>query len=134
MPAAPDAVWAVLADFPGIGRWFDGLDHATALTEASGGVGAARRIQVGRTTLVETVTEWDPPRRLAYTIEGLPAVVPPVTNGWDLVADGAGTSVTVTSSVAAGGPMSRVIGRLAGARLAKASDAMLAGLEREVTR
>ncbi|MET0666031.1 MAG: SRPBCC family protein, partial [Acidimicrobiales bacterium] len=98
------------------------------------GVGSARRVQVGRTVLVERITEWDPPRALAYALEGLPPVVGGATNRWTLRAEGDRTFVTLTSTVDPGAkPVGRVAAPLVARRLAKASDAMLAGLDAHLT-
>jgi len=129
VPVGPDEVWAVLADLAGIVAWAPDVDHARLLTEQTEGVGAARRIQTGRLTLVETVTEWDPGAVLAYTIEGLPPVVGGAANRWTLAATGAGTHLTLTTTVDPGHkPPGRVVAPLLARRLAKASDGMLAGL------
>ena len=53
--ASPDDVWAILADFGEIGLWAPNFDHSCLLSEQTSGVGTVRRVQVGRTTLVETV-------------------------------------------------------------------------------
>ena len=73
--AEPQAIWDVLADFGSISSWADNVDHSCLLSPATEGiaVGTTRRVQVGRNTLVERITEFDPPTTLAYDIEGLPA-------------------------------------------------------------
>ena len=54
--------------------WADNVDHSCILTSGADGtpIGTARRVQVKRDTLVERITEFDPPHVLAYDIEGLP--------------------------------------------------------------
>jgi hypothetical protein len=137
--AAPHVVWNVLADFGAIVTWAPNVDHSCLLTEQPTGVGSARRIQAGRTTLVETVTEWSPPAAgepgvLAYRLDGLPRVVRSVTNRWELTPSGTGTSIVLTSTVDAGArPPQRLVARLVGRRLAAASDEMIAGLDAHVT-
>ena len=129
LDAAPEEVWAVLAAFDRISRWAADVDHSSYLTDQTEGVGTVRRVQVGRTVLVERVTEWDPPRFLAYDLEGLPPVVGGATNRWALRADGTGTAVLLTSTVDPGvKPPGRLVAPLLARRLAKASDGMLAGL------
>ena len=128
----PD-VWAALADFVAISRWASNVDHSCLTTEAAAGVGATRRIQSGRTTVLETVIEWEPERRLAYSITGLPPVIRSVTNTWRLDERGATTGLTLTSSIDTGPrPPQQVVARLVGRVLAKASRQMLGGLERDV--
>jgi uncharacterized protein YndB with AHSA1/START domain len=126
--AAPEAVWAVLADFGGISRWAANVDHSWALDDP--GPGAARRIQAGRLTVIERVITWQPPTTLAYTIEGLPPVVRRVVNEWTLSPSaGGGTSATLTTTIDAGPrPPQRLIARIVGKRFGAASEQMLAGL------
>lgn len=139
IPAAPEVVWNVLADFGAIVAWAPNVDHSCLSTEQRSDVGTARRIQAGRTTLIETVTEWTPPTDhepgvLSYTLDGLPKVVRSVTNSWRLTPSGDGTSITLTSNVDAGSrPPQKAIARLVGRKLAAASDEMIAGLTAHVT-
>ena len=126
-------VWLVLADFGAISRWAPNVDHSCLTTQATAGVGVVRRIQTGRNTVLETVTEWEPEHRLAYKITGLPSVIRSVTNTWrldDLVTT---TAVTLTSTIDAGPrPPQQVVARVAGRALAKASREMLTGLDRHM--
>jgi uncharacterized protein YndB with AHSA1/START domain len=127
--ASPEVVWAALAAFDRISVWAADVDHSSYLTDQTEGIGTARRVQVGRTVLVERVTEWDPPRALAYDLEGLPPVVGGATNRWTLRAEGSGTAVALTSTVDPGvKPPGRLVAPLLARRLAKASEGMLAGL------
>jgi hypothetical protein len=88
-------------------------------------------VQLGRTTLRETVTTWDPPRALGYLIVGLPPIVTKADNLWTLVPEGDGTRVTVTGTVVTrGGPLpARVVGRIVG----RANARLAAGLAAHVT-
>ncbi len=127
---SPDQVWVALADFGAIGRWATNVDHSCLTTERHEGVGTTRRVQVGRTVLLERVVAWDPGGRLAYRIEGLPPVVRSVTNTWRLDGAGSATTVTLTSAVDTGPrPPQQLIARVVGKGLAKASRQMLAGLK-----
>ena len=78
------------------------VDHSSSMGGPDGGIGAARRIQTGRTTIVETVESWDPPKRLAYRLEGLPRALRRVTNEWRLEPDGDRTQATLTTTVVVG--------------------------------
>lgn len=130
-PAAE--VWAVLADFDEISSWAPNVDHSCLTTSVASGVGATRRIQSGRNTVLETVIEWEPERGLAYSITGLPPVIRSVTNTWRLDDLGGTTEVTLTSEVDAGPrPPQHVVARIVGRVLAKASQQMLTGLEHHV--
>lgn len=133
VPASPDAVWAVLADFGSIAQWADNADHSCLLTEQESGVGMVRRIQAGRVTLVETVTTWQPGTELAYDIAGAPKVIRSLVNTWRLTPNDGGTQVTLVTDVDAGPrPPQKLIARIAARQLAKASDTMLAGLTAEL--
>lgn len=127
--ASPDAVWAVLADFGGLAGWAGAVDHACLLREGDLAPGLVRRVQVGRTVLLETVDVCEPGRRLGYRIDGLPPVLRTARNEWALAPGGAGTDVTLTTTVDAGPrPPQQLVARLVARRMAKASDSMLAGL------
>jgi uncharacterized protein YndB with AHSA1/START domain len=127
---SPAAVWAVLDDYGDISRWAPNVDHSCLTTEQADGVGAVRRVQVGRNAFLERVVEWEPGERLSYSVEGLPSVVRSVTNTWSLEGTGGSTTVTLASHVDTGlRPPQRVIARVVGRVLGKASREMLAGLK-----
>lgn len=131
--AAPAAIWATLADFAGISRWAPNVDHACLMSEQDQGVGMQRRIQTGRTTVVETVTEWEPEVSVAYVITGLPPVIKSVTNTWQLERSGDATAVTLTTEVDAGSrPPQQVVAKVVARKLSEASEQMLAGLQATV--
>ena len=141
VPHPPQQVWDRLADFEAISAWAVNVDHSCLLHPGGEvspvGVGATRRVQVGRRTLVERVVVWDEPQRLAYQIEGLPPVVTSLQNEWRLqsVAAGAGgagahhTRVTLATTVECGPrPPQKLVARLIARRMAGDSDTMLSGL------
>jgi carbon monoxide dehydrogenase subunit G len=128
-----DVVWEVLADFGAISRWAPNVAHSCLTTEQESGVGAVRRVQVGRKALLERVVDWDPGHRLAYRVEGLPPVLRSVTNSWEIVGANGSTGVTLTSHVDAGArPPQKVVARVAGRVMARASRQMLAGLKAQL--
>lgn len=119
--ASREDVWKTLAAFDQIARWAKNVDHAEYTTTATEGVGATRRVRSGRVVVVESIIEWMPPARLAYTIEGLPLRVRQVTNGWQLEPTEGGTLATITTTIDSGerfggkvaaAILSRVIGRV----------------------
>jgi hypothetical protein len=127
--APVDEVWAVLADFGAISGWADFVDHSSLMTEQTEGVGTKRRIQIDRTTVVETVTAWEPGATFSYSVTGLPPVIRSVTNTWRIGESGGSTSVSISTQVDTGRrPPQLAIAKAVARRLAKASDAMLAGL------
>jgi uncharacterized protein YndB with AHSA1/START domain len=135
IPAPVNEVWDVLAAFDQLADWASNADHTCWLDdERPDGemIGRARRVQAGRIVLVERITVWEPPARLAYDLGGLPPVIKEAVNEWRLEpdpTDDGRTSVTLATHVDCGPrPPQQLIARLAGKRLAKASDTMLAGL------
>jgi uncharacterized protein YndB with AHSA1/START domain len=131
--AKKSKVWAALADYPGIVAWAPNVDHSVATTAAHNGIGAVRRVQSGRITLLETIVDWQPEDRLAYTLDGLPPIAGSVVTTWDLDDQGDRTRVTITSAIhSRPNPLSRVVGRALGRQLAKAGNQMLAGLAAHV--
>jgi uncharacterized protein YndB with AHSA1/START domain len=132
-----DAVWAVLAEFDRLAEWADNADHTCWLDEPRPDgemIGRARRVQAGRMVLIETITAWEPPRRLMYDLAGLPPVVKSAANEWRLVPDAdddARTVVTLVSHVDCGPrPPQQLVARAVARRLGAASDTMLTGLAR----
>jgi len=133
--AAVEDIWNVLADFGSISSWAGNVDHSCVMYCGPDGraVGTARRVQVKRDALVERITEFDPPRTLAYDIDGLPSRLCRVANRWTLTSAGSEsaptTRVTLTSTVEIGSRATdqlaeRVVCRF----LARQSDTMLTGL------
>ena len=128
--APPQEVWEVLADFGALSTWVDRVDHSSILVHgADGPIGTARRVQMGRQTLVERIVEFDPPRTLAYAIEGLPTRLRKVNNRWTLRSSGQSTEVTLTSTVEIGsGRIQQLAERVMCRLMTRESDGMLAGL------
>ena len=140
VPTHLTSVWDVLADFDRLAVWADNADHTCWLDEEridGQMVGRARRVQAGRVVLVETITAWEPPSRLAYDLGGLPPVVRSAVNEWQLAVDPSdadSTVVTLATHVDCGPrPPQRLVARLVARRLAGASDVMLAGLDAHLT-
>ncbi len=134
---SPDAVWAVLSDFAAISGWAANVDHSCLMSAQSDGVGAVRRIQSGRTTVIETIERWEPGVALAYSITGLPPIIRSVTNTWLLTpgvpsitgSTTASTTVTLITEIDAGPrPPQRAIAKIVGRKLAQGSEQMLDGL------
>jgi uncharacterized protein YndB with AHSA1/START domain len=129
--APPRRVWDVLADFGRLSSWADNVDHSCLLEHGPDGpvVGTTRRVQVGRDTLVERITDIHAPDALAYDIEGLPRPVRRVVNRWALTPQNNATDVTLTTTVEIGAnPLAGVAERALCRFMAKQSDTMLSGL------
>ncbi len=132
-PAA--AVWDVLADFGSISSWADNVDHSCLLQHGDdpAAVGTTRRVQVGRDTLVERITDSSAPTSLRYAIEGLPRQLGRVANRWTVTPFGESTAVTLTTTVdIADNPLGRIAEKAACRFMARQSDTMLAGLAQRV--
>ena len=65
--ATPDEVFAVLADHERWPEWFPSVRKVTVLGEATGGVGARRRVAVPGATVDEEFIVWDPGQRWSFT-------------------------------------------------------------------
>ena len=130
------ALWAVLAAFGDLARWTRPVQHSWLISSEAEGMGAARRVQVGRMAMIETVVRWEPEHALGYTIDGLPPIVRSATNTWTLApVSGGGTRVTLTSTVDTGArPPRSLLARPVAKRLATASELMLADLASEAAR
>lgn len=131
--AEPQAVWDVLADFGAISGWADFVDHSCLLEHGDDGVqvGTSRRVQVGRNTLVERITDFDPPTALAYDVEGFPRWLT-VNNRWTLAPSGGATAVTLLSTVTVGGPLGRIVEGIVTRVSAKQLDTLLDGLAKRL--
>jgi carbon monoxide dehydrogenase subunit G len=131
--AAPvEVVWELLADFADISSWASNVSQSSLLTTTAPGLGAVRRVQVGRAALRETVVRWDPGQALAYDIAGLPAVVTAARNTWTLERNGTGATVALTGDVETrGGPL---VARLVARQVGKACDELAQSLAAHLRR
>lgn len=134
VPVPPAAVWTVLADFGSISSWAPNVDHSSLMSGQESGVGARRRIQAGRLTVVEYIVHWEEGQALGYRIEGLPPAIKRVTNTWRLQPSGTGTAASVTTDIHIGPrPPQQLVARGIAKRLGGISDQMLAGLRTHLT-
>lgn len=132
--AAPTDVWDVLADFGSVSSWIEGADHSCILVRQAQPVGTSRRVQMGRNTLVETITEFDPPRRIAYDVTGLPRLVRRMNTAWTLrdLNDGR-THVTLVATIEIGSdPVRRLAERVMCHALGRQYAAILDDLARRM--
>jgi carbon monoxide dehydrogenase subunit G len=124
------AVWDVLADFGSISSWADNIDHSCILVQCKEPLGTTRRVQMGRNAMVETITEFDPLRAIAYDVDGLPKRVRRFANRWTVRSTGTGaTRVVLTSKVEIGsGAVNKLAERALRRVQIRQSEIMLAGL------
>jgi hypothetical protein len=126
MSAESTDVWTILAALDRLSEWAPDIDHSTYLTHQTEGVGTKRRVQIKRTTLIETVTEWEINQALAYTIDGLPTFLPGVSNRWSLRRQPQHrTEVSLTTALTGG---SRLVVRALNRQLCKTATMLLDGL------
>lgn len=129
IPAEIRSVWNVLADFGAISAWVPNIDHSCLLERNP----VSRRIQVGRTVLVERITDFEPPHTLGYDIDGLPRRLRLVHTNWRLVPSGRHTIATLTNTVDIGTNLvARLTERGVCHALARQSDVILAGLAKRM--
>ncbi|AQA06544.1 MxaD family protein [Mycobacterium sp. MS1601] len=128
--AGQQAIWDVLADFGAISQWAQPVDHSSILRAREQTIGLARRVQMGRNTVIERIVVFDPPTALAYTIEGLPGFVCSMRNRWELATLPTGfTVVTLTTTVDVGSSApQRLVEQIFCRVAARQSDGLLAGL------
>ncbi|MEM7325787.1 MAG: SRPBCC family protein [Actinomycetota bacterium] len=68
--APRSAVWAVLADYPNIMDWNEGVQRSFAIGDQVDGVGAVRQCELTPAgVLVETVSEWTPEEKMVIAID-----------------------------------------------------------------
>lgn len=133
--AAPQTnVWAVLADYPNISEWNDGVAKSYALGDASEGVGAERRCELdpdGKMKMRETVTEWRPDERLAVAIDEIEKMpIKQATMTFTLCADGDGTAVEMSYDYEPkGGPFAFVLGAMLDGQMKKGFNGFIDHLE-----
>ena len=101
--ASPERVWSVLGDFGTEHRWTRTLAHCERDTQEVR-VGTSRscrlpRPLMGRTTVRETLVEYDPGAALAYVLDGAAGPFASARSRWSL------------SAAEAGGTLLRVEGR-----------------------
>ncbi|MGI9616809.1 MAG: SRPBCC family protein [Acidimicrobiales bacterium] len=97
--AAPQAdVWAVLADYPNIAAWNDGVQNSFAIGDALEGVGAQRQCElVPSGAMRETVKEWVPEDKMVIAIDQIEKMpVKSATMTFTLADEGENTPFTMS--------------------------------------
>ena len=137
IPASTGSVWAVLADFPNLARHWEGLRSTTAIGEATGGVGARRRVglkPIG--SMDETVTVWQEGRRI--DTENQPSMLVPFAYAASSLALEPEDDETLATFDyryrPRGGPIGRITGPLIDRVLTGTFNDMLVALEKAAVR
>lgn len=132
IPASPQAVWDVLADFPNISQWNSGVktSHATGPIE---GVGAMRHCDLAPLgSLEEVVSAWEERTKMTVEIEAskLPLKRGEVT--FDLTSDDdTATTVVVTYNYTSKLPfLDPILGKTMDKQLASGFDGFLEDLDK----
>lgn len=118
LAAAVETVWHEAGDrFGDVDRWAPGLDDAHLATAGPPGEGTRRVCTptdplVGMDEIVEEITTWDPPHRLAYRVIDPPFPLATMASTWSLEPAGKGTALTI--EVALGLPGGRWLDPLVG--------------------
>ena len=113
LDVARSSVWAVLADYPNIADWNDGLKKSYAIGDATEGVGAQRQTElVSAGAMRETVTEWVPEERMVIAIDKIEKMpVKQATMAFTLSGGGDTTLVTMSYDYEPkGGPLALILG------------------------
>lgn len=110
----PSAVWAHIADHESWPRWFDDLDRVERV-DGGESVGAGRRVVIGRMTLHEEFTAWDPHERFSFAVVKSPLVfVDAMAESVELSGDDERCTVRYRQGVSAKrflSPLARLMGR-----------------------
>jgi len=133
--AAPrSSVWAVLADYPNIADWNDGVMNSYAIGDVTEGVGAQRQTELvptGAMRMRETVAEWVPEERMVIAIDGIEKM--PVTQArqtFTLSDDGEATQFTMSYDYEPkGGPLAFILGPVLDRQMNKGFNGFIDSLE-----
>ena len=133
--AAPrSSVWAVLADYPNIGDWNDGIKNNYAIGDQTEGVGAQRQTEIvpnGKMRMRETVSEWVPEEKMVLVIDNIEKQpIKAATMTLTLSGDGDSTPCTMTYDYEPkGGPLAFVFGPMMDGQMKKAFQGFMENLE-----
>ena len=132
--AAPRAgVWEVLADYPNIMNWNDGVAKSFAIGEQLDGVGAQRKCELTPSgAMRETVTEWTPEEKMVIAIDEIEKMpVNEATMTFTLAERGEKTSVKMSYDYAPkGGPLGFVVSVMLSRPMNKGFNGFIDSLER----
>ena len=131
LDASPDAVWAVLADFPNIATWNRGVKTSHSTSTSTEGVGATRHCDLAPVgALEETVLEWEAGRRLVISIDEARLLpLRSATATFVVQPKGSGADVSIEYSYDPQGPVGRMMDR----QLTKGFTGFLDDLEQAAT-
>ena len=126
------SVWAVLADYPNIADWNDGLKKSFAIGDATEGVGAQRQTElIPAGAMRETVAEWVPEEKMVIAIDKIEKMpVKQATMTLTLSGGGATTLFTMSYDYEPrGGPLAFILGPILDRQMNKGFNGFIAYLE-----
>jgi uncharacterized protein YndB with AHSA1/START domain len=134
LAVARSSVWAVLADYPNIADWNDGLKKSYAIGDATEGVGAQRQTELmpkGATRMRETVAEWVPEEKMVIAIDKIEKMpVKQATMTFNLSGGGETTVLTMGYDYEPkGGPLAYVYGPMLDRQMNKGFNGFIDYLE-----
>ena len=132
--APPSSVWAVLADYPNIVDWNDGIKNSYAIGDATEGVGAQRQCDLapdGTMRMRETVTEWVREHKMVIAIDQIEKMpVNAATMTFTLSSNGDTTPITMSYDYEPkGGPLAFIFGPILDRQMAKGFNGFIDSLE-----
>ena len=131
--APRSSVWAVLADYPNIGDWNDGIKNSYAIGDATEGVGASRQCDLvaNGMRMRETVTEWTPEQRMVLVVDNIEKQpIKQATMTFTLSDGGETTPVTMSYDYEPkGGPLALLFGPMLDRQMKKAFHGFVDNLE-----
>jgi len=134
LTASRSSVWAVLADYPNIADWNEGLLKSYAIGDATEGVGAQRQTELvpnGTMRMRETVTEWTPEERMVLEVDQIEKM--PVKQAtMTFLLSGSGDTTTLTMDYdyePKGGPFAFILGLLIDRQMTKGLGGFIDNLE-----
>jgi uncharacterized protein YndB with AHSA1/START domain len=133
--AAPrSSVWSVLADYPNIADWNDGVVNSYAIGDATEGVGAQRQTELvptGAIRMRETVAEWVPEERMVVTIDEVEKMpITEATMAFTISEVAETTLVTMSYDYAPkGGPLAFILGPVLDRQMKKGFGGFIDSLE-----
>lgn len=133
--AAPRSkVWAVLADYPNIVEWNDGIKNSYAIGDAIEGVGAQRQCDIvpnGKMRMRETVSEWVPEERMVLVVDNIEKQpIKQATMTLTLSGGGDSTSCTMAYEYEPkGGPLGVLFGPMLDKQMKKAFSGFMDNLD-----
>jgi uncharacterized protein YndB with AHSA1/START domain len=131
----PSSVWAVLADYPNIVDWNDGVKNSYAIGDATEGVGAQRQTELvpnGAMRMRETVSEWVPEERMVIAIDTIDKQ--PVKHATMTFTLSGGNTTSLTMNYVyepKGGPLAFVYGPMLDRQMNKGFNGFIDSLELE---